>query len=125
MAKNKKSEEMTNYERYLANIKQRGISSLPNREETLTEIIAEGDRLLAKEVATPPAATTDAPISTPTKKIAESSNPYLRARLTILGEMDSEKRKLIERLEKEGKQDSYQYEDFVKQIAKLGDKLSS
>lgn len=121
----KKGEELTNYEKYLANIKHRGISIIPDHEETITELIAEGDRLLAEEAAASKPDPSDSAVPTPTKKIAESSNPYLRARMTILAEMDSEKRKLIERLEKEGKTDSYQYTDFVSQIQKLGDSLTN
>lgn len=118
----KKGEELTNYEKYLANIKHRGYDHLPipDHEESIDELIAEGDRLLEQEAqkaaksqaATPPT-------------VASSDNPYLRARKKILSEMTEEKRKLIERLEKEKKTDSYQYKDFVDQIRKLGDSMST
>lgn len=119
----KKGEKLTNYEKYLANIKRRGYSNLPipDHEETIDELIAEGNRLLEQE-AQKKATTPKAP-TLPTK--VSSNNPYLRARKKILSEMTEEKRRLIERLEKEGKTDSYQYEDFVAQICKLGDSMSN
>ncbi len=123
MAKNS-SDELTNYQRYLNNVNQRGYTNLPipDHIETIAELIAEGDRLLKQEAkAKAPKA---ARRSTKPKEVETSNNPYRQARLTILSEMDSEKRNLIERLEKEGKTDSPQYKDFVTQIQKLGDKLS-
>lgn len=116
----RKSEELSNYQRYLANVKHRGYANLPipDHEESIDELIAEGERLLEKEAqmkSSPRAEVTSKP---------SPSNPYLLARKKLLEEMDSEKQKLIERLEREGKTDSYQYQDFVKQIMTLGDKLS-
>ena len=118
----KKGEELSNYEKYLANIKHRGYErlSIPDHEETIDELIAEGNRLLEQEAQK--AIKTQAAVPTPTPS---SDNPYLRARKKILSEMTEEKRKLIERLEKEGKTDSYQYEDFVAQVCKLGDSMSN
>ncbi len=111
----KKGEELTNYEKYLDNVKRRGYEHLPipDHEETIDELIAEGNRLLEQDAKTTPPTTTS------------SDNPYLLARKKILSEMTEEKRKLIERLEREGKTDSYQYEDFVKQIYKLGDSMTN
>lgn len=118
----KKGEELTNYEKYLANVKHRGYERLPipDHEETIDELIAEGNRLLEQEAQKAAKAQAAVPPPTPS-----SDNPYLRARKKILSEMTEEKRKLIERLEKEGKTDSYQYEDFVAQVRKLGDSMSN
>lgn len=118
----KMGEELTNYEKYLANVKIRGYSNLPipDHEESIAELIAEGDRLLeqeSKKKIAPKA-------STPLTKTS-SNNPYFQARLKILSAMDPEKRQLIERLEKEGKKDTRQYQEFIQEIQKLGDKLSS
>lgn len=115
----KKGEELTNYEKYLANVKHRGYEHLPipDHEETIDELIAEGNRLLEQEAKKTPS---QAPPPTTT-----SDNPYLLARKKILSEMTEEKRKLIERLEREGKTDSYQYEDFIQQIRKLGDSMTN
>lgn len=117
-----KSSNLTNYEKYLNNVKLRGYANLtiPDHEETIEELLIEGDRLLRQEGSkkSPPVATVK-----PQPKVS-STNPYFQARQKILSEMDSEKRKLIERLEKEGNTDSYQYQDFIEQIRKLGDQLS-
>lgn len=123
MAKNS-SDELTNYQRYLNNVNQRGYTNLPipDHIETIAELIEEGDQLLKQEAKAKAPKT--AKRSAKPKEVETSNNPYRQARLTILSEMDSEKRNLIERLEKEGKTDSYQYKDFVSQIQKLGDKLS-
>lgn len=120
----KKGEELTNYEKYLANIKHRGYDHLPipDHEESIDELIAEGDRLLEQEAQKKTTTTPKAP-TLPTK--ASSNNPYLQARLKILSAMDPEKRQFIERLEKEGKKDTRQYQEFIQEIQKLGDKLSS
>lgn len=117
----KKGEELTNYEKYLANVKHRGYSHLPipDHEESIDELIAEGNRLLEQEAQK--AAKSQAAVPPE----VSSDNPYLRARKKILSEMNEEKRKLIERLEKEGKTDSYQYEDFVAQVRKLGDSMTN
>lgn len=118
-----KSSNLTNYEKYLNNVKLRGYANLPipDHEETIEELLIEGDRLIRKEESQKSSPTIT--VNPPPK--ASSNNPYFQARQKILSEMDSEKRKLIERLEKEGNTDSYQYQDFVEQIRKLGDQLSS
>lgn len=115
----KSSNDLTNYKRYLNNLKHRGINSPPDHEESLNEIIAEGNRLLEQEAQTTSTKSKVSPPNTP------SDNPYLRARKKILSEMTEERRKLIDRLEKEGKTDSYQYKDFVAQVHKLGDIMSN
>lgn len=116
----KSSSDLSNYQRYLNNLKIRGYENLPqpNHQETIDELIAEGNRLLeedAKKSKTSPKVKSKTP---------PSNNPYVRARNQILSEMDPEKRKLIERLEKEGNKDCSQYKDFIEQIRKLGDQLS-
>lgn len=117
----KKGEALTNYEKYLANVKHRGYEHLtiPDHEESIEELIAEGNRLLEKD--SEKKTTSQAKIQ-PSKPA--SGNPYILARTKILAEMTEEKRKLIERLEREGKTESYQYEDFVVQIRKLGDSMT-
>lgn len=118
----KKGEELTNYEKYLANVKHRGYEHIPtpDHEESIDELIAEGNRLLEQEAQKK---STTQPVTPPTTP--STDNPYLRARKKILFEMPEEKRKLIERLEKEGKTDSYQYTDFVAQVRKLGDSMTN
>lgn len=119
-----KNKELTNYQRYLANVKNRGYDKLssPKQKESIDDLIAEGDRLLEEESKA--IVSTASVSSTPPKERATSTNPYRQARLKILSEMDPEKRSFIEQLEKAHNTDHYQYTDFVKQIQKLGDQLS-
>lgn len=118
----KKGEELTNYSKYLANVKHRGYEHLPipDHDESIEELIAEGNRLLEQEAQKKSTSQPSVPPTTPS-----SDNPYLRARKKILSDMTEEKRKLIERLEKEGKTDSYQYQDFIVQVSKLGDSMTN
>lgn len=116
-----KSSDLTNYERYLSNVKLRGYANLPipDHEESIDELIAEGDRLLEQEAKKKTIAK-----SSPSTK-STSNNPYLQARLKILSAMDPETRQVIESLEKEGKKESRQYQEFIREVQRLGDKLSS
>lgn len=116
-----KNTDLTNYERYLNNLKIRGYDKLspPLKEESINDLIAEGDRLLEAEAKK---STVKAKKST--SNTTTSNNPYRQARLKILSEMDKSQRTLIETLEKEGKKDSREYLEFVKNISTLGDKLS-
>jgi len=121
MKKNKHNEELSNYNKYINNLKQRGYKNLPpesDLNQTLTDAIKEGDNLLELEEKSKNSLNTNS--STPT-----STNPYRKAWIKIVSEMDAEKKRFIERLQKEGKLDSYQYEDFIKQVAKLGDEYSN
>jgi hypothetical protein len=118
----RKSEELTNYEKYLNNLKHRGYENLPipDQEESIDKLVAEGNRLLEEESQKKP--TTQSKVSSINPP---SDNPYLRARKKILSEMTEEKRSLIIRHEKEGKTDSSQYKDFVALIRKLGDNMTN
>lgn len=116
--------DLSNYQRYLHNLKHRGFDvnplPIPPNEPSLDELIAEGDRLLEEE-----AKANLQKKKTKSSSKSKSKNPYHQAREKILSDMDPEKRKHILRLEKENKKDSYQYEDFLKEIQKLGDQLSN
>jgi hypothetical protein len=118
----KSSNDLTNYKKYLNNIKQRGYENLPipKRQETVDELIAEGNRLLEEDAKHQSSQKT----SKITKPTTSSGNPYFQARQKILSDMDPGKRKIIEQMETEGNTDSRQYQEFVEQIHKLGDKLS-
>jgi hypothetical protein len=99
----------------------------PDHQETLDELIAEGDRLLKldEKKTTPPAPKPTVKKPDPIISNAPlSKNPYVRARTKVLMAMPEGERKVIEKMEKgELPQDS-RYERYVKAIMTEGDKFS-
>ena len=118
-----------NFKKYYDNLAARGYDKLvpPNHEETLEELIAEGNRLLEAETKKPVEKT---PQPCEKKRLqdtlaADSKNPYVRARNKILNDLPKERRERIEAMEQTGHTDNATYEEFTKMITKLGDKFSS
>ncbi len=95
--------------------------------ENLTKWIKEGDKIIANEEKNkknPPPPTDE------TKKLesalgANSKNPYVKARGQILMAMPEWKRKLIEEIEAGTKPKDRFYDEFIKDVTKLGDSLSN
>lgn len=58
------------------------------------------------------------------KQKALQENPYYRARNDLLESFEEWKTKRILRYESEGNTDDASYYDFIKRVAKLGDKYS-
>jgi hypothetical protein len=90
------------------------------------ELCLEGMKLLEAEEKSP---TVVPPKQDDQKKLetalgTKSANPYVRARIKILTDLPEARRKMIEKMEADGKIDNRTYDDFNKAIASLGDKLS-
>jgi hypothetical protein len=90
-------------------------------QQTIKDLITEGDALLKQEECKPTPSTPKPAAQAP---ICKSSNPYLRAKHKVLSEMHSTFRGEIEELEKTGNVDHRFYTQFVEQVAALGDKYS-
>ena len=56
--------------------------------------------------------------------VEKSTNPYVMARMQVLKELPAWKRHEIEDMEKNKNTRNQHYQDFVKSVAQLGDKLS-
>ena len=89
---------------------------IPDHEETIAELVAAGDQLIANEVSSPLA---------PKKELDPASpNPYIQARLRILKDSTPDRIKLINDMEAGQRKKDHQYDAFVREIVELGDKLS-
>lgn len=86
------------------------------KPETLAELTAEGFRLLAQDEKRQK--------KTKPEKTVNANNPYFLARNEIIKTFDKIKCHRIEEMEKGTRERNHQYDDFVKQIIKLGDKYS-
>lgn len=128
---------MSNYDEYMEKMKK--VKLDPSRknlkpvdpkmtfEQYLNQCIEEGEELLAAEGKNKPA-----PAMKPqSKKVLDdalgkmSSNPYIRARTQILTKMTPEKRSVIEKMEKGNLPTDSRYDEFCKEVTRLGDNLSS
>lgn len=87
--------------------------------------VAEGAALLAEESKLTKKKVVDETKKLETKLGSISPNPYVRARCEILVKYPEEKRKLIELMEKGEKPKDHRYDTFVKEVASLGDKMTS
>ena len=106
----------------------------PDHEESLTELVKEGHRLLAaeekKKNPCPPVPTAPVPPKKDDTKRLESNlaststNPYVRARIQILNKMTALARGVIEKMEKGELPKDRRYDEFAKTVMNLGDKLS-
>ncbi len=128
---------MEDYEDKLAKVRlpaeDRGLFSRNNLKPfpddyTLDQIIIdsvkEGEILiLVEEKLKDKAAGTEAK-KLETKLGSSSPNPYIRARCEIISKMPESRRLAIEQMEKGEKPKNHVYDDFVKEVTKLGDKLS-
>jgi hypothetical protein len=101
-------------------------NNVPAQKEDLNLIMGtmarEGEILLRQS---------ESPNESPSKKKLESvlgehdKNPYIRARIRVLKDIDPLRRKNIEEMERTGKTNNHQYQDFVKMVTTLGDKFSN
>jgi hypothetical protein len=96
----------------------------PDHEESLAELIAEGNRLLAEETKNP----LKKPVSNDSVKLQEklgsmSNNPYVRARTEILKKMTPEARAILEQMSSGKKDKDNRWETFCSAISKLGEKF--
>jgi hypothetical protein len=67
--------------------------------------------------------------STESKRLSSTlasgdKNPYIRARAQVLAKMDDAHHKQIEDMEAKGDTQNRIYAEFIKEVSKLGDKLS-
>jgi len=91
---------------------------LTKQVPSISQLIKEGNALLDTEVKKSIKA--KKPKTKPTKV---SSNPYEKAREMVLSKMDTWKRNEIFRMEKENDKNNRWYDDFVKRVMEIGDKL--
>lgn len=91
----------------------------------LPKWVAEGDALLEAEAKIGEKKVVDDHKILETKLGSTSKNPYLRARCEILMKYTEEKRKQIELMEKGEKPKNCRYDEFIKDVTKLGDKMSA
>lgn len=99
----------------------------PDHKETLDELIAEGNRLLALEEKL--SKKMKKAIVTEEKKLeiklaTNSSNPYVRARIDILNKMSEVERSIIEKMEIGTFPKDSRFDHFASEIRVLGDTYS-
>lgn len=129
---------MSNYDEYMDKLKK--VKLDPSRknlkpvdpkltfEQYLVQCLKEGEELLAAEEKAKPSVK---PTPAQSKKVLDdalgkmSDNPYVCARIQILTKMKPEARSVIEKMEKGTLPKDSRYDQFCKEIGKLGDKLSS
>ena len=122
----------SNFENYVDKIGRLKMASMsrrnlpiPDHEEILDELVAEGMKLLEEDEKLQKKS-----IISETKKLESSlgltsPNPYVRARMEILSKMSNDKRKVIEEMENGTKPKDHRYDEFVRLVAQLGDKMTS
>jgi len=127
----KKTEE--NLEKYKAQLKARGYENLipminpPKDINVLMQrLVIEGNLLLKiEEVSKKSVPNSPSPTQSLENALALcDKNPYVRARAQVLKDLDTERRKEIEMLERTGRTNCGQYTDFVKMVRILGDRFS-
>jgi len=95
------------------------------RPVTISEMVAEGEKLLAEDLRVKKA-TIATPEKAPKADIPPtSSNPYVQARHKVLQAYPQWRRNEVAEMEKTGNLDNQFYAAFVKEVSVLGDKLSS
>lgn len=98
---------------------------ISDHEETIAELIKEGQRLIEEEEKLRKQSIIIETKQLESKLGSLSTNPYIRARCNILSRMSKDKLKLIEDMEKGTVPKDHRYDAFAKEVATLGDKLSS
>ena len=83
------------------------------KPETIADLVAEGNKLLKTPKTPNKTATPPPPI-----------NPYLQARTIVLNRLPRWKQSEIARMEESKDMDNYHYNDFIREVAEEGDKLS-
>jgi len=128
----KKTDNEENFKRYqerLAELQREG-NLIPPPDLPTAELIsflaAEGEKLLGTEKTV---GRVKPKIVDERKKLdatlsLSSKNPYVRARIVILQKLPAWRRNEIAEMEKTGNIDNKFYEEFVHEVAILGDKLS-
>lgn len=76
---------------------------------TITQLIEQGNKMLADEKKSPVATSMD--------------NPFFRARIQILAKYPAWRKSEIERMERDNNKDNRYYDEFVREVAALGDTL--
>jgi hypothetical protein len=116
-----------NYQKYIL---QQGYNKLPipDHEETIAELVAEGERLLAlEEKAKKPEVKVVAEAVDESERLdsvmaSKSTNPYVQARAEVLKKLSPSLRKKIEDMEKSGDRDNTIYKDFCSKVSEYADK---
>lgn len=119
--------------------KLKEINTKPPVMPLIDQLAAEGLALLELE-AMPPLSTQSGsvtpaktvvikPLPDDSKKLdatlaANSNNPYIRARATVLKKYNQWRQKEIERMESSGDINNRYYDQFVREVRELGDSLS-
>ncbi len=103
----------------------RGTLPIPDHEETLTELIQEGQRLLDAEEKKKTRKSAKKG-SVKQKKISKNfeTNPYYMAKQILLAGEYKQMKLVIEQMDKGEIPKDRMYNEFVKAIAFLGDKMS-
>lgn len=109
-----------NLRRYKDYLKKLGPLDNPKRQPTISELVAEGERLL-KEEALQFKSQVISKEKLETKIETLSSNPYVKARIEILNKMTPFHRREIEVMEKEGNINNRFYEEFCHNVRLLAD----
>jgi hypothetical protein len=118
-----------NYEKYMDQINGKDMFNrlnvpIPDHEETLDEILAEGERLIQAELKLK-SPKTKKTVKTKSNLTSENSNnPYIKARMQLFSKMDPAKKHWIDQVERGELKKDRCYDDFVKEVAILGDALS-
>jgi len=126
MEENKKD----NLEKYKESLK--GETNIPKeslkreknapQDPLIDALRAEGDKLLEADKKKSPKKTESKVLETALGEM--SANPYVKARFKVLKTFPEWRRREVEEMEKTGNINNPHYDDFVKQVAKLGDSLS-
>lgn len=98
-----------------------GLSPTPNAPvPSFSELIKEGEKLLAEDKKESPKKSSKKETLPPT-----STNPYLQARHNVLAKYPQWRREEVARLEKEGDINNRHYDDFIRDVAAEGDRLTN
>lgn len=95
----------------------------PDHEETIAELVAEGERLIAEEEKLKKPKDESKRLDSTLS--STSLNPYVRARHEVLTKMSDIQKKIIEKMEKGELEKDSRYDTFCKQVATRGDQLSN
>ena len=88
---------------------------------TIKDLMREGDELIAKEQSLMPLEKSSPPIND--KPSNNPLSPYLRARVIVMNKYPIWRQKEIVTMEKEKNLDNNHYEEFVKEVVRVGDDL--
>ena len=120
-----------NIELYKAQVIARGYENLkpmvnqPTNDMNLlmNHLAAEGKVLLEREETNPQKKFVSKTLEDTLGQ--NSKNPYIRARIQVLKDLDPMRRREIAEMEVNGNTDNFRYNDFVKMVRTLGDRFSN